>query len=319
MLLSRFITGMVPVALVTLGAGVACSQSYPERPIRFISPGPGGTADFTIRLTGPMLSAKFGQPVVVENRVQVVAAETVGKAAPDGYTMLIVGGTVWLGTLFQKFPYDLERDLAPIMMTTSAPNILVIHPSVAAKTVKELIAVAKAKPGELNYGSGGTGSSLHLAAELFKAMAGVNIVRVDYKGSAPALTALLGGEVQMVFSTSIGQITPFLKTGRLRALGVTGAKASPLMPDLPPLAATLPGYESASVVGMFAPRKTPVAIINKMNQEFKQLLNRPEVKDKLLDIGIEVVAGSPQELAVSIKTELARMGKVMKDAGVRAE
>ena len=319
MLLSRFITGIIPAAIMTLGAGVACGQSYPERPIRFISPGPGGTADFTIRLTGPMLSAKFGQPVVVENRVQVVAAETVGKAAPDGYTMLIVGGTVWLGTLFQKFPYDLERDLAPIMMTTSAPNILVIHPSVAAKTVKELIAVAKAKPGELNYGSGGTGSSLHLAAELFKAMAGVNIVRVDYKGSAPALTALLGGEVQMVFSTSIGQITPFLKTGRLRALGVTGAKASPLMPDLPPLAATLPGYESASVVGMFAPRKTPPAIINKMNQEFKQLLNRPEVKDKLLDIGIEVVASSPQELAASIKSELARMGKVMKDAGVRAE
>jgi tripartite-type tricarboxylate transporter receptor subunit TctC len=303
--------------LTGLSTGSVCAQNYPEKPIRFLSPGPGGTADFTIRLTGPLVSARVGQPVVVENRVQLIAAESVAKAPPDGYTLLIVGGTVWQAMLMQKLNYDPSRDLAPVMLTTSAPNILVVHPSLPVKNVKELIALARRKPGELNYGSGGTGSSLHLAAELFKAMGGLNIVRVDYKGSAPALTALVSGEVQMVFATS--GTAAFLKAGKLRALAVTGAKPSVLHPELPTVASTLPGYESSSLVAMFAPHNTPAVIVSRLNQEFTQVLNRPDVKDKLQGLDLEVAASSPQELTETIKSDLARMAQVVKAAGVRAE
>ncbi len=317
MLLTRFMAGMVPFAIVMMGASVACGQAYPDKPVRILTPGPGGTADFTARLASPVLAARLGQPVFVENRPAGLVTETVQKAAPDGYTLQLGGATMWLAPLFQKTSYDPLRDFVPITLTTSAPNILVIHPSLPVTTVRQLITLARARPGDLNYASGGTGSSPHLASELFNSMAGIKIVRVNYKGTAPGLTALMAGEVQVMFATS--GATSHVKSGKLRALAVTSAKPSALFPGSPVLAATLPGYESASLVGMFAPANTPAAIINRLNQEFVQILNQPEMKEKLFNTGVEVVASSSQELAATIKSDMARMGKVIKDAGIRAE
>ena len=294
-------------------------QPFPNRPVRIVSSEPGSSNDFFARLIAQGLTASLGQQVIVDNRA-IMAGDIVAKAVPDGHTLLSYGTPLWLAPLLRdNVPWDPLRDFAPISWTTSSPNILCVHPSVTAKSPQELIALAKAKPGALNYASSSAGSAAHLAAELFKAMAGVNIVRVGYKGTGSALNAVIGGEVQMMFAGT-SAVALHVKSGRLRALAITSAQRSTLVPDLPTVAASgLPGYESSLILGMQAPAKTPVAIITRLHREIVQILNRPDVKEKLFNTGTEVVASTPAEFSAKIKSEMAIWGKVIKDAGIREE
>ncbi len=304
-----------------LSATIAHGQAYPTKPIRIVTSDVGGGNDFIVRLIAPEMTAHLGQSVVIENRPSgVIPGSIVSKATPDGYTVLVYGGTFWLGPLLQSnVPYDILKDFAPITMLTNSPNILVVTPTFAATSVKELIALAKAKPGSLNYASTAPGSAIHLAAELFKSMAGVNIVRISYKGTGQAINDVIAGQVQMMFPNA-ASATQMIKTGRLKALAVTSAKPSALFPDLPTIAASgVPGYESGSAFGMFAPAKTPAAIIKRLNMETVRALNVPDIKEKFLRASNEVIGGTPEQLTATIKSETARVGKVVKEAGIRIE
>ena len=316
MVLPRFVVRMISLGMIFLGTAAASGQDYPNKPIRWVTSAPGGGGDFLSRLIAQGISGSLGQPVIVDNRAGAVISGTiVSKALPDGYTLLMQSGALWIAPLLQNTPYDPVRDFSPITLAVNSPNILVVHPSLPVKSVKELIALAKARPGELNYGTGGTGSSPHLAAELFKAMAGVNIVRIAYKGGGPALNALIGGEVQMTIDGT--QLVPHIKSGRLRALAVTSLQPTALVPNLPAVAESLPGYESVLILSIWTPAKTPVAIINRLNQEIVRFLKTAEVKEQLFKAGVEVVGSSPEELAATVKSEMAKMGKLIKDAGIK--
>jgi tripartite-type tricarboxylate transporter receptor subunit TctC len=240
----------------------------------------------------------------------------VAKAPPDGYTLLLTANLHWISPLFGKSPYDPLKDFAPITMVASSPNILVVHPSLPVKTVKELIALAKARPGMLNYASTGPGSGSHLAGELLKYMAAINMVHVPYKGTGPGVIALLGGQIQIMFS-SWPSVAPSMKSGRLRALAVSSGEPSALAPGLPTVAASgLPGYESVQMYAFFAPARIPAAIISRLNQEVVRALNRAEVKEKLLGAWVEPAGSSPEQLSATMKSEMTRMGKVIKDSGL---
>jgi tripartite-type tricarboxylate transporter receptor subunit TctC len=295
-----------------------CGQNYPTKPIRIVTGEPGGGSDFAARVVAQGMTPNLGQQVVVDSRASAVLVETVAKAAPDGYTLLFYGSSVWLAPLLRgSVNYDPIKDFAPVTIAIRAPNVLAVHPAVAANSVQELIALAKAKPGSLNYASVGSGSTAHLAGELFKSMAGVNIVHIPYKGGAPATNDLIGGQVQLMFGTA-NTIAPHLKSGRLRALAVTSPQPSELFPGLPTVAAAgLPGYESGTMQGLFAPAGTPAAVVNRLNQEAVIVLKRPEAKEKLFNGGVEVVASTPAEFAATIKSEMDRMGKVIKAAGIK--
>ncbi len=305
------------IAMV-MTAGAASGQSYPVRPVRIVTTEIGGGTDVAARAVAQGLSLSLGNSVIVDNRGAVIAQELVAKATPDGYTLLAGGTPFWIGPLLQKMPYDAVRDFLPIAALTRSPSVLMVTPSLPVKSVKELIALAKSKPGELNYASGLSGTAPHLAAELFKALADVNLVRITYKSSAAALNGLLGGETQLTFG-SAGSAAPHVKAGRLRALGVASAQPSALVPDMPTIAATVPGYESANMNGIFAPARTPAAIIKRLNQEIQRILNTPAVKDKFFSGGVEVVGGSPEEFAATIKSEINRLGRIIKNAGINAE
>ncbi len=298
-------------------AGRAASQSYPTKPIRMIAPAIGGASDIVARLIGQGLSASLGQQVVVDNRGSI-APEIGAKALPDGYTLLAYGSPLWLTSFLREHvTWDSVKDFAPITLAASSPNVLVVHPSVAANSVRELIALARAKPGELNFSSGSSGAATHLTGELFKALAGVNIVRVPYKGNGPALNALLGGEVQLMFANA-GSVALHLKSGRLRALAVTTAQPSALAPGLPTMAASgLPGYQAEVPTGIFAPAKTPTTLVNLLHREIVKVLNRADVKEKFFNIGVEVVGGTPEEFTAYIRSDMAKWSKVIKDAGIR--
>ena len=300
--------------------GAAHAQEFPTRPLRIVTSAVGGATDLVARLIAQGLTSSLGQQVIVDNRpTGIIPGEIVVAAPPDGYTLLFHGSSLWMMPLLQKVPFDPVKDLAPITLASSTPSLVVVHPAVPAKTIKELIALAKAKPGGLNYGSGTSGSSSHLAAELFKYMARVNIVRVPYKGQGPAVLAVLGGEVQMSFATS-SSVSGHIKSGKLRALAIGTIKPSALAPGLPTVAESgLPGYESASNAGMFAPAKTSGRLIAILNREIVQALNRAEVRDLLFKDGTEVVGNSPREFAASIQAEMASLGKVIKAAGIRTE
>ena len=320
MLRPRFAVWMFSVGVMVLGSGVVTAQNYPNKPIRIVTGTPGSASDFASRLIAQGLTGSLGQHVIVDNRVGIVAIETVVKAPPDGYTLLYYASTLWLLPLMRKdVSYETLKDFAPITLTVRSPNILVVHPLVAANSVKELIVLAKAKPGTLNYASGGVGASSHLAGELFKAMAGVNILYIPYKGAPQALNDVIAGQVQMMFSTPVS-VTPHVKSGRLRALAVTSAQPSTLVPGLPTVAASgLPGYESVQMSGVLVPAKTLRPIINRLNQEIVRVLNAPDVKEKFFKTEVEVVASSTEEFSAKIKSEMSRLGKVIKDAGIRAD
>lgn len=307
------------VCAFSLIAPVVMAQEYPVKPVRIIASGAGGGTDFSARLVAQGLAGPLGQQVIVENRGDNVAQETVSKAPPDGYTVLATGSGFWVTPLLQKTPYDPVRDFAPVSLLTTSPNILVVHPSLPVKSVKDLIALAKARPGELLFSSAGPGGSAHLAAELFKFMAAVNMVHVPYKGGGPALFALIGGEAQLMFPNA-GAVAPQAKSGRVRPLAVGSSQPSALFPGLPSVAsAGVPGYEAMSMVSMFAPPKTPPSIIARLNQEAARVLGRPDLKEKLLAAGVEPAGGTPEQLMTTMKSEMNRLGKVISAGGIRAD
>jgi len=296
------------------------AQPFPVKPLRIVTSEPGGGNDFGARIIGAALTEQLGQQVLIENRGAaggVIAAETVARAAPDGYTMLYYGSNIWLLPFLRaSVPYDPIRDFAPVTLAVRAPNLLVVHPSLPARSVKELIALAKARPGELNYGSGATGSSSTMSTELFRHMAGIDIAHIPFKGSGPSLNALIAGQVQLAFATP-GSVSTHIKSGRLRALAITSAQPSRLRPDLPTVASVVPGYESQSMVGAFVPFKTPPALLTRLNQEFVKALARPDVREKFFNVGVETVGSTPEEFGALVKSEMTRLGKVIRDAGLR--
>ena len=327
MLRPRTVAWTFPVLLVTLGAGAASGQTastgpgqgYPGKPVRIITGLPGGSLDLTARLLAPKLAERMGQQVIIDNRGGVLSMELAARAPADGYTLLLASGSLWIAQFLRdNVGWDAMRDYAPITLLVSSPNVLVVHPSLPVKSVRDLIRLAKSKAGELNYSSGQSGASAHIAGELFKGMAGVSIVRVAYKGQGPAMLALITGEAQMSFPNA-ASATPFMKSGKVRALAVTTAQPSALAPGLPTVAASgLSGYESRAILGMFAPARTPAPIVDQLNQEISRALHNAEVKQRLFDSGTEVIAGSPAELTAAMKSEMATTGKLMKEAVTRS-
>ncbi len=302
------------------GIGQALAQTYPDKPLRIVTAAPGGGIDFTARLLAQGLTERLKQQVIVDNRGGTnIAPQTVAKGNPDGYTLLVHNNTVWISPLLDNVPYDPDKELAPITLTSRSPNILVVHPSLGVNTVKELIARAKAAPGEINYASGPVGASNHLAAEVFKAMAGVDLTRIGYKGGGPALLDVLAGQVKVMFATT-GSVAGHVKSGKLKALAVTSAEASPLVPGLPTIAAAgVPGYSSEAIYGLWAPSRTPAAILARLHQESLRVLQSPEMKERFLASGVEAVGSTPQQFAAVIKAETTRLAQVIKSAGLRAK
>ena len=313
-----FIVSMFPIALLLMGTGTALGQDYPFKPIRIITSGEGGGNDRTARNMARALTDSLGQPVTVENHQGGVApGEVVAKAQPDGYTILVYNNTLWIGPLMQHAAYDASKDFAPIAELARTPNVLVVSAESPAKTVVELIELAKVKPGEFKYGASGAGAANHLAGALFGSMAGINIVAVVYKGSSAAITDLVGGRLQLMFPTTVSG-APHVKSGRLRALGVTSATPSTLMPGVPTVAASgLPGYEAITIFSAFAPAGTPRPVIGRLNAEMVRFITRADVKEAMFRDGMEVAGGTPAQLAATMKSELVRMSKVIKDAGIR--
>ena len=296
---------IISIVLMAMGASIAWAQdpstgsgqAFPNRPIRIITSLPGGGSDFTARLIAQGISGPLGQPVIVENRPSNLTGDFAMKALPDGYTLLVEGNSFWFTPLIQPQRYDVLRDFTPVTIALNSPNIIVVHPSVPANSIRELIALAKAKPGQLNYGSS-FGSTSHLAMEMLKSMAGINIVHVPYKGSGPAVNAVIAGEVQFM-SASAAAVAPFTKSGKLRALAVTSAKPSAMLPGLPTIASAVPGYELELTTGLFASGKPPKAVINRLNQEIVRALNTKEIKEKFFTTGGETVGNTPEEFAAS--------------------
>jgi tripartite-type tricarboxylate transporter receptor subunit TctC len=318
--MSPFIS-ILGAGVLCLAAGYASAQSFPNRPIRILTSEIGGSSDLVARLIAQGISVPLGQQVLVDNRAGgSVAGEAVLKSPPDGHTLIYYGNALWILPLLRKsVPYDTARDFAPITLTVNAPNILVVHPSLPVRSVKELVALAKAKPGSLNYGASAPGTGAHLAAELFKSLAGVDIVRVTYKGNTTAVNDLIAGNVQVAFSPA-GVVAQHIRSGRVRALAVTNAQPSETYPDLPTVAAAgVGGFEAESIYGMWAPGKTPPAVINRLHQEITKVLLQADIKNKLHGLSMEVVASTPEFFAGKIRGEIVRMGKVVQDAGIRDE
>jgi tripartite-type tricarboxylate transporter receptor subunit TctC len=300
-------------------AATAVAQEYPTRPIRLLTSGVGGNGDVTARLIANGLTPRLGQQVIVDNRPSgFTSSEIASKAEPDGYTLLVLGTTHWMSPLVRRVPYDAEKDFSPITMVSNTPNVLLVTPSLPVASVSDLIALAKAKPGVLNYGASGVGSSNHLAAELFKYLTGLDIVHVPYKSSAAGMTDLIAGQIQMAFPTGAAA-APLIKAGKVKALAVSGTRRSPSFPDLPTIAESVPGYESGSPIAVFAPAKTPASVIKRLHAEIVSVLQEPQVRARLQAFGAEPVGSTPEETEAKIKAEVARMRKVIEAAGIRVE
>ena len=315
---------VVAVSLAGVGT-MAAAQSWPLKPIRWISPfAPGGGADITSRIIAQKLGPALNQQVLVDNRGGAggnIGVDLAAKSPPDGYTLVLgtIGPIAINVSLYKKLPFDPVKDLLPITQAANALNVLVVHPSLPAKTVKEVITIAKARPGELSFGSSGPGATDHLAGELFKTLTGVNMVHVPYKGGAPAMLDLMAGQVQTVFST-VSTAIGAIKGGKVRAIAMTGDKRFELMPELPTIAeAGVPGFEVRNWYGVFVPAGTSREIVMRLNGELTKILQMPDVKAKLLESGIEALHGSPEQFAAYIQSETKRWAKVVKDSGARAE
>ncbi|ABF10851.1 tripartite tricarboxylate transporter substrate binding protein [Cupriavidus metallidurans] len=299
------------------------NDAYPSKPIRMVVGFPsGGAPDILARIFSEKIS--LGQPVVVDNKPGAggnIGAETVARSAPDGYTLALgtVGTHSINGALYSKMPYDMVKDFTPVILLASTPNVLVVHPSVPAKNVQELIALAKAKPGQLTFGTPGIGTSLHVAGELFNTMAGTKIEHVPYKGRAMAIPDLLGGHITMMFD-NLPSALPVVKEGKLRALGVTSAQRSTSAPDIPTIAEQgLPGYEATSWFAVFVPAHTPKEIVAKLNAEMNRIFTLPDVQTKLKTLGLDPILGTPEKLAEYQRSEIAKWAKVVKDSGAKAD
>jgi tripartite-type tricarboxylate transporter receptor subunit TctC len=315
---------MLLAAALAFAAASASAQTYPSKPIRWIVPfPPGGSTDLLARVVGQKLTESWGQQVVVENRGGAggtLGAAEAARAAPDGYTLLMGAIHHTIATsAYPKLPYDFQRDFAPITVVAIVPNVLVVNPSVPAKTVKELIAYAKANPGKLTYGSAGMGTAHHLIGEVFNSRAGVDILHVPYKGSAPAVADLIGGQVSMMYDT-VASCLPHVKAGKIRALAVATANRSSALPDIPTISdAALPGFEVTTWFGALAPAKTPKEIVSRLNGEMVKILNLPDVRKRLLDSGAEPVGNTPEQMAAQIRKETEEFAKIVKQAKIVAE
>ena len=313
------------MALSFAAASAVGAAGYPDKPIRMlVGFAAGGGTDTTARAIGQPLSEVLGQQIIVDNRPGAagnIAADITAHSVPDGYTILMgtIAALAINPSLYQKLPFDPIKDFEPISLAVSSMNVLVVHPSVPAKNVKELIALAKAQPGKLSFGSSGVGGAGHLAGVLFDQLAGTKMVHVPYKGGAPAIIALVSGEVNLVFATAETAV-PQVKANKIRALGVTTAKRSALLPDLPTIAeGGLPGYEANNWYGLLAPAKTPAAIIERLNRDVVKVLNMPNVKEQLFRSGLDASPSTPKEFSAYIKSEMAKWAKVVKASGAKAE
>ena len=317
--------GSVIVALTMLVSHVALGQAYPTRPIRVVVPSsPGaGVTDIMARLVGRHLSTRIGQQIVIDNRPGasgILGSQVVSRAAPDGYTLLIANVSLVVNPfLYPKMPYDPLTDFMPVTMVNSAPLLLVVHPSIAAKSVTDLITYAKSRPGQLNYGSGGLGSTPYLAAELFKSLSGIDVVHVPYKGGAPALSDLVGGQLSFMIENMPGTM-PYVMAGTLRAIAITSAQRSPLAPELPTMIeAGVPDYEMSGWNGIFAVKGTPREIVETLHSEVAKLLRAPEVRRELAALGAEPVGDTPDEFGAFLKADMARWGKIIQEKGIRSD
>jgi tripartite-type tricarboxylate transporter receptor subunit TctC len=312
------------LALAFAGAGAASAQPYPARPIRMVVPfAPGGGTDVIARYVAAGMTESMGRQVVVDNRAGangIVGTEIVARSAPDGYTLLFVSSPHSVNpSLYPRLPYDTLRDFAPVSMVALSPYVLVVHPSLPVKTVKDLIALAKAKPDQISYGSGGSGSSAQLAAELFKQMADVKIREIPYKGAGPALLATLAGESQAVFGNAL-TVKPHIQSGRLRALGIASEKRSQLDPDLPTIAeAGVPGYHADAVLGALVPARTPRAIVHRLNAEIHRTMKKDGAQEAMRNVGVEIALGTPEEFGRVIESEMRRWGKLVRALKLKVE
>jgi tripartite-type tricarboxylate transporter receptor subunit TctC len=318
----RFITAIAFVLCVPF---VASAQTWPDRPIKLVVTFPaGGGADFVGRAIAPKLTEALGQPVVVDNRGGANGAignAVVAHAAPDGYTLLLgaAGALTIAPHLYQKLDFDTFKDYVPVSLVGSSPFVLAVNPSVPAKSVAELTALAKASPGKLNAGSSGTGGAPHLALELYKSVTGAQIVHIPYKGLAPAITDLLGGSVQVLFA-DVGLIAPHVKAGTLRALAVTGTQRNPALPDVPTMIeAGVPGYTAGTWYGVLAPAGTSPAIVRRLNAEIAKALAAPELRGQFAEQSVNAAGGSPEDFAALIRQDYDKWGKLIRDAGIKAE
>ncbi len=324
-MVKRWLAQWAAGALVAIVATGAWAQAYPVRPIRIVVPFPaGGTTDVLARAVAQKLTEALGQPTVVDNRPGAggnIGAELVAKSPPDGYTLLMgtVGTHAINPSLYPKMPYDHVRDFAPVILVAGVPNVLVINPALPINSVQELIAYGKANPGKLNFASSGNGTSIHLSGELFKTMAGVQMAHIPYKGSAPALQDLVGGQVQLMFDNLPSSLA-LIKAGKLKALAVTSKERAAALPDVPTLAESgLPGFEASSWFGLLAPAGTPQPVIAKLNAEVAKWLASPEAKEKLLAQGAIAAGGTPEDFARHIAAETAKWQKVVKDSGAKID
>jgi tripartite-type tricarboxylate transporter receptor subunit TctC len=310
--------------VASLAAGASPAQDYPTRPVRMVVPfSPGGSTDTLARIVGQKLTERSGQPVIIENRAGAgghIGAEQVAKSAPDGYTLLLGGVPHAISaSLYSKLPYDMARDLTAIAEVAAFPSAIVLHPSLPANSVKELIALARARPGRLSFGSAGIGSPNHLSLELFQAMAGVSMVHVPYKGSGQLVGDLLAGQVQLA-SMGLPVAVAHVQSGKLRAIAVTGAARSPLLPEVPTVSeAGLPGFEVTSWYGVFGPAGLPADIVAKLNSEIGSAVTAPDVKERLAALGAEPSVKAPDQFGRYVREEIAKWAKVVKDSGAKAE
>ncbi len=321
-MISSRILKMICRGSLVVCSGAVAAQSYPVKPVRILTCEAGGTCDLSARMVAQALTERLGQQIVVENRGAasgLVAVQSLLNAPADGYTLLFHSSPIWLMPFLQdNVPFDPARDLFPISLAARAPLVLVVHASMPVKSVKELIALAKARPGELDYGSGATGAAPHLAAELFKSMAGVNIVRIAHRGTGAAVIDLVAGRIPVMFPV-LATIAPHIKTGRVRALAVTTRQPSPLLPGMPTISdSALPGYDISGVFGLFAAAGTPKSIVIRLSQEMAASLNRSAIRERFFAAGVETVGSSPEEFAAQVKSEMTTLGKLIRDAGIKS-
>jgi tripartite-type tricarboxylate transporter receptor subunit TctC len=321
---SIFFLAAAASALAGAVDAAAAQSDFPHKPIRVVVPQPpGASTDLVARLIAQKLSDALRQPVIVENRPgagSIIGTELVAKATPDGYTLLVVASSITINpSLHPNLSFEPLRDLAPITQLSAFPNMLTVHPALPVKTVADLIAVARAQPGRLNYGSSGTGTGTHLSAELFKYMTGVSMVHIPFKGGGQAVTALIGGQVQLNFAT-VPSVLPHVRSGKLRAIAVTTLQRSPAVPELPTIAESgVPGYDHAPWNGMLASAGTPAAIIARLNGEAAKAMQTPELRSVLSSEGAEPVGNSPQAFGAILREETAKWAKVIKAAGIKAD
>lgn len=310
------------IAALLAIANAAVAQSYPVKPIRIVVPfAPAGPNDMLARFIGPKLTEAWGQPAIVDNRPgggTVIGTELVAKSPPDGYTLLMVSTSHTSNPSLRKLPYDPMRDIEPVILVASGPNVVLAHPSLPARSIRELIALARARPNQVAYGSGGVGTSTHLSGAMLALMGRVRMVHVPYKGGGPATIDLLGGQITWMVGTILPSM-PHIRAGRLRALAVTSTKRSAVLPNVPPVADTLPGFEASSWYGVAAPGGTPKDIVAKLNQQVARIMNAPDARERLANEGAEVVAGSAEDFAAFYRAEIGKWAKVIREAAIRVE